>query len=133
MGMALGITVTPGDDRRVLFTEMPIAQKTLKAMVTGRGPIQDYRIAFLHMFDIATNGSYHSRSFMAHDNGLAPGKGIMIGMAEARRLDRDQYFILKGFVNKDFPQYKTSFAVCYGCPTSFAHTFENKKFAIGGP
>jgi hypothetical protein len=69
---------------------------------------------------------------MAHHQGLPPKQRIMIGVAEPRRFDRDQYFILKGFMNDDVTYLKTTFAICDGCPAPFAHTFENKKFAIGG-
>jgi hypothetical protein len=132
MGVALGITVTAGDYRRVLFTEMPIAQQALKTLATGRGPIKNDRIAYLYMGDAVPDCSDNARPFMAHYQGLPPEQRIMIGVAEARRFDRDQYFIFKGFVNDDFPHLKTSFAICYGCTAPFAHTFENKKFAIRG-
>jgi hypothetical protein len=77
------------------------------------------------MFDPAPDCGHNARSFMAHNNGLAPRKRIMVGMAESRRFHNDQHFVFKGFLNNDFTHLKTSFTVCYGCPALFAHIVLN--------
>src|SRR5690606_2016757 len=87
------ITVPAGGYRGVAFTKVLIALLALEARSAGSGPVEDHGIAGSDTLHIPANLVHFAGAFVTHHDGFPPGKGIVVGMANAGRFYPNDYFI----------------------------------------
>src|SRR5690349_131384 len=92
-----------------------VTDPALKAAAARDRPVEQHRVT---RFDVCyTRAHFHNDagSFMPHDQGLAPGHGVVVCVTDAGCPDVDQHLLVGRAGHVDLGQLKGSITTSYDC------------------